>query len=44
MRDFTAGTLNTRWCGDITYIELSTRRVFLSRPESGQYAGVVLPA
>ncbi|MCX4967098.1 S1 RNA-binding domain-containing protein [Streptomyces sp. NBC_00654] len=28
----------------VAEIELSTRRVFLSRPESGQYAGVVLPA
>ncbi|WP_406389904.1 S1 RNA-binding domain-containing protein [Streptomyces sp. NBC_00887] len=27
----------------VAEIELPTRRVFLSRPENGQYTGVVLP-
>ncbi|MGY5085847.1 hypothetical protein ACWCXM_13045 [Streptomyces sp. 900105755] len=26
MRDFTADTLNTRWCGDITYAAVGSRR------------------
>ncbi|SEE83334.1 Transposase InsO and inactivated derivatives [Streptomyces sp. Ag109_O5-10] len=30
MRDFTADTLNTRWCGDITYIAVGTSWLYLA--------------
>ncbi|MCX4721868.1 IS3 family transposase [Streptomyces virginiae] len=30
MRDFTADTLNTRWCGDITYIPVGTAWLYLA--------------
>nr|BFD87168.1 hypothetical protein StreXyl84_65690 [Streptomyces sp. Xyl84]BFD88638.1 hypothetical protein StreXyl84_80390 [Streptomyces sp. Xyl84] len=30
MRDFTADTLNTRWCGDITYIAVGTTWLYLA--------------
>ncbi|WP_438494249.1 IS3 family transposase [Streptomyces asiaticus] len=30
MRDFTADTLNTRWCGDITYIPVGTTWLYLA--------------
>ncbi len=30
MRDFTAGTLNTRWCGDITYTAVGTTWLYLA--------------
>ncbi|MFI5774828.1 DDE-type integrase/transposase/recombinase [Streptomyces sp. NPDC051658] len=30
MRDFTAHTLNTRWCGDITYIAVGTTWLYLA--------------
>lgn len=30
MRDFTADTLNTRWCGNITYIAVGPIRLYLA--------------
>ncbi len=30
MRDFTADTLNTRWCGDITYVAVGTTWLYLA--------------
>ncbi len=30
MRDFTADTLDTRWCGDITYIAVGTTWLYLA--------------
>ncbi|KOV26774.1 DDE-type integrase/transposase/recombinase, partial [Streptomyces sp. XY152] len=30
MRDFTADTLNTRWCGDITHIPVGTTWLYLA--------------
>jgi len=30
MRDFTADTLNTRWCGDITYIAVGPKWLYLA--------------
>jgi transposase InsO family protein len=30
MRDFTADRLNTRWCGDITYIAVGARWLYLA--------------
>lgn len=30
MRDFTADTLNTRWCGDITYIAVGSTWLYLA--------------
>ncbi|KAB1984171.1 DDE-type integrase/transposase/recombinase [Streptomyces triticiradicis] len=29
-RDFTADTLNTRWCGDITYVAVGTTWLYLA--------------
>lgn len=30
MRDFTADTLNTKWCGDITYIPVGSTWLYLA--------------
>jgi transposase InsO family protein len=30
MRDFTADTLNTRWCGDITYVAVGAKWLYLA--------------
>jgi transposase InsO family protein len=30
MRDFTANTLNTRWCGDITYVAVGSTWMYLA--------------